>query len=232
MLGRAAVGAALLCVATTFSCVPADSAAPTIGKRAPEYGGTTLYEVGEVVLGEEGMNDELHGLVIAEELIDPETGDVLVEAADEIDQRVMGILEGLGTEKIEVRQEGKYVSLESMEGKVVLLNLWATWCAPCRHETPFLQSLYEERQGDGLEIVGISMDTGDAGDLVEEFVGEYGVTYTILLDPQMRGMELYQVLGLPATFLIDRDGTLTWMRFGPVGETDTDFLNALDAALE
>jgi len=169
-LGRAALGAALLGAAAALSCLPADSAAPSIGKRAPEYGGTTL--------------------------------------------------------------QGDSVSLGSMEGKVVLLNLWATWCAPCRHETPFLQSLYEERKGDGLEIVGISMDTGDAAELVGEFVGEYGVTYTILLDPQMRGMELYQVLGLPATFLIDREGTLTWMRFGPVSETDTDFLTALEATLE
>jgi peroxiredoxin len=215
-----------------MSCVPADSAAPTIGQRAPEYGGTTLYEVGEVVLGDEGMNTDLYGLVIAEELTDPATGEVLVEAADEIDERVMGILERLGAEEVKVRQEGKYVSLASLQGKVVLLNLWATWCAPCRHETPFLQSLYEERKDEGLEIVGISMDTGDPVELVSEFVGEYGVTYTILLDPQMRGMELYQVLGLPATFLIDRDGTLTWMRFGPVGETDTDFLNALDTTLE
>ena len=159
-----------MAVAATLSCLPADSAAPSIGKRAPEYGGTTL--------------------------------------------------------------QGDSVSLRSMEGKVVLLNLWATWCAPCRHETPFLQSLYEERREDGLEIVGISLDAGDPGELVSEFVGEYGVTYTILLDPQMRGMELYQVLGLPATFLIDREGTLTWMRFGPVSETDTDFLTALDATLE
>ena len=169
-LGRAAVGAALLGVVATVSCVPADPAAPTIGNRAPEYGGTTL--------------------------------------------------------------QGDSVSLASMRGKVVLLNLWATWCAPCRHETPFLQSLYEERKDDGLEIVGVSLDGGDSADLVAEFVGEYGVSYTILLDPQMRGNELYQVLGLPATFLIDREGTLTWMRFGPVGETDTDFLNALDATLE
>lgn len=127
---------------------------------------------------------------------------------------------------------GDSISLASLRGRVALLNFWATWCAPCRHETPFLQALYEAREDDGLVIVGASLDTGDARDQVRAFVEEYGVTYPILLDPQMRGMDAYRVLGLPATFLVDRDGILRWMRFGPVSETDLDFLSALDAILE
>lgn len=127
--------------------------------------------------------------------------------------------------------EGDTVSLSSLEGDVVLLNLWATWCAPCRYETPYLQSLYEEYADEGFQIVGISLDTGNAAEDVEMFVEEYGVTYTILHDPQMRGMELYQVLGLPATFLIDREGILRWMRYGPIEENDPEFLGALEALL-
>ena len=127
--------------------------------------------------------------------------------------------------------EGEQVTLESLQGQVVLLNLWATWCTPCRMETPYLQSVYEEHKDQGFEIVGISMDTGDAADDVEMFVDEFGVTYTILHDPQMRGMELYQVLGLPATFLIDRDGILRWMRYGPIPEDDPEFLAALEDVL-
>ena len=126
---------------------------------------------------------------------------------------------------------GDTVSLESLQGQVVLLNLWATWCAPCRSETPYLQSLSEEYGPEGLEIVGISMDTGDAADQVAMFVEEYGVTYTILHDPKMLGMEIYQVLGLPATFLIDREGVLRWMRYGPIPEGDPDFLQALEDVL-
>jgi cytochrome c-type biogenesis protein len=126
---------------------------------------------------------------------------------------------------------GDTVSLSSLRGEVVLLNLWATWCVPCRTETPYLQSLYEEREGDGFRIVGISLDGGDATEQVAAFVEEYGVTYTILHDPQMRGMELYQILGLPATFLIDREGVLRWMRYGPIADDDPDFLGALDDVL-
>jgi hypothetical protein len=76
------------------------------------------------------------------------------------------------------------------------------------------------------------MDTGDARNQVVEFVQEFGVTYPILLDPQMRGMDAYRVLGLPASFLIDRDGVLRWMRFGPVAENDQDFLSALESTLQ
>lgn len=131
-------------------------------------------------------------------------------------------------EYVATNLDGDSVSLSSMRGKVVLLNLWATWCTPCRMETPYLQSVFEEYRAEGFEIVGISMDTGDAAADVAMFVDEYEVTYTILLDPKMRGMELYQVLGLPATFLIDREGILRWMRYGPIPEDDPDFLQALE----
>ena len=126
---------------------------------------------------------------------------------------------------------GDTVTLASLKGNVVLLNLWATWCVPCREETPYLQSLYEEHGEDGLRIVGISLDTGDAESDVAMFVEEYGVTYTVLHDPQMRGLELYQVPGLPATFLIDREGVLRWIRYGPILEGDADFMGALEELL-
>jgi len=127
---------------------------------------------------------------------------------------------------------GDSLDLASLRGKVTLLNLWATWCAPCRHEMPFLQSVYEENRDLGLEVVGVSVDTGGAEDLVAGFVEEIGITYPILLDPQMRGLDVYRVLGLPASFLIDRSGTLVWMRYGPISETDRDFLNALETTLQ
>ena len=116
--------------------------------------------------------------------------------------------------------DGEMVSLSSMRGEVVLMNLWATWCAPCRKETPFLQELHEELNGEGLQIVGISMDTCDAADQVAMFVEEYEVTYTVLHDPQMRGMDLYRVLGLPATFLIDREGNVV-RRYAPTDRPES-----------
>lgn len=130
-----------------------------------------------------------------------------------------------------VTLEGDSISLASLRGEVVLLNLWATWCGPCRTETPYLQSLFEDYKDQGFNIVGVSLDTGDASEDIEMFVEEYGVTYTILHDPMMKGMDLYQVLGLPATFLVDREGVLRWMRYGPILEGDQEFLQALEELL-
>jgi cytochrome c biogenesis protein CcmG/thiol:disulfide interchange protein DsbE len=127
--------------------------------------------------------------------------------------------------------EGQSVSLESLRGKVVLLNLWATWCVPCRTETPYLQAIFEEYGPHGLEIVGVSQDVGDARGDIESFVAEYGVTYTILHDPEMRGLDLYRVFGLPGSFLIDRDGVLRWMQYGPIREDDPIFHRALEDVL-
>ncbi|MHB1194888.1 MAG: TlpA family protein disulfide reductase [Longimicrobiales bacterium] len=127
---------------------------------------------------------------------------------------------------------GDSVALADLRGKVVLLNFWATWCTPCRHETPFLDSLHARKAPQGLEVVGVSMDAPSARDEVADFVRELGVRYTILLDPQMRGSDLYRVVGLPASFLVDRDGILRWMRFGPVSDTDRDFLDALESVLQ
>lgn len=128
--------------------------------------------------------------------------------------------------------QGDSVDLADLEGKAVLLNFWATWCTPCREETPFLQRLYLARAKEGFVVLGASVDAASARADVEAFVREYGVTYPILLDPQMRGMDGYRVMGLPATFLIDRAGVLRWMRLGPVGEDDQEFLSALEAVLE
>jgi peroxiredoxin len=125
---------------------------------------------------------------------------------------------------------GDSISLASLQGKVVLLNLWATWCVPCRKETPFLQEVYEKHRAEGLEVLGVSLDTGDPKE-VTDFVHEMGVTYTVGLDPHMRAMDLYQVAGLPASFLLDRDGVLRWLRLGPVSTQDPEFLTALETLL-
>ena len=126
---------------------------------------------------------------------------------------------------------GDTVSISSLQGEVVLLNLWATWCAPCRHETPFLQSVFERYRDSGFRIVGISQETSDAAEHIASFVAEYGVTYTILHDTQLRGDRIYRAPGLPATFLIDREGIVRWLRYGPVDETSDGFIDAIETAL-
>ncbi len=99
---------------------------------------------------------------------------------------------------------GNDVSLGDFEGKVVLLDLWATWCPPCKKEIPFLVSLYEEYKDQGLVVVGIGLDDGGAS-VLAPFVEANDVTYTILVGNRTIGRD-YKVRSIPMTLTIDRDG--------------------------
>jgi peroxiredoxin len=127
---------------------------------------------------------------------------------------------------------GDTVALSSFRGRPVLLNLWATWCTPCRREAPYLQDIATRLRTEGLEVVGVSLDRAGFEPEVRAFVAEFGVTYTVLRDPAMIAMERYPVAGLPATFLLDRAGTIRWSVAGPVEEGDRDFEAALRDLLE
>lgn len=128
-------------------------------------------------------------------------------------------------------EDGETVSLADFRGSTVLVNLWATWCGPCRFETPYLQSVYEEYQGRGLKIAGVSVDSRGSLDAVEQFLADNGVTYDILLDPDMVSTDVFAAIGLPASFLIDADGMIVFSRIGPILEGDPEFLGALEDAL-
>jgi peroxiredoxin len=100
---------------------------------------------------------------------------------------------------------GSTWTLKELRGKVVLVNFWATWCPPCRKEMPDLETLYEQFKDQGLVILAISDE--DAGK-VKPFVAEQKVTYPILLDPGRKVNELFQIEGIPKTFVYDRSGKL------------------------
>ena len=126
---------------------------------------------------------------------------------------------------------GDSVSTAALAGRVVLLNVWATWCAPCRAEIPYLQSLYEKHRAEGLEIVGVSVDARGQDAAIRDFAQEFRMTYPIWRDPDERVQSLYLALGVPSSYLIDRTGVLRWRRLGTIHETDTTFTHALATAL-
>jgi peroxiredoxin len=100
---------------------------------------------------------------------------------------------------------GKTWTLKEQRGKVVVVNFWATWCPPCRKEMPDLETLYKQFKDQGLVILAISDE--DAGK-VAPFIAEQKVTYPILLDPGRKVNELFQIEGIPKTFVYDRSGKL------------------------
>ena len=112
------------------------------------------------------------------------------------------------------RLDGKVQALSSYRGKVVMLNLWATWCGPCIEEMPLLNELADEYAQHGLSIVAIAGDE-NAQD-VHSFVQETPLHFDVLLDPQGAVGTEYGITGYPETFLIDRDGRLIAKFIGPL----------------
>jgi thiol-disulfide isomerase/thioredoxin len=108
---------------------------------------------------------------------------------------------------------GGTMRLADLRGKAVLLNFWATWCVPCRMEMPALETLYQRYKDAGLVVLAINLDTlSSAG--VEAFVKEVAVTFPIVFDPAWSTARLYQVRGLPTTYLIDRAGNVVVREVG------------------
>jgi thiol-disulfide isomerase/thioredoxin len=112
---------------------------------------------------------------------------------------------------------GQPVKLSDFKGHPVILNFWATWCAPCREEFPELQ-FAAEAYGDSLTIIGINHTSGDDPDLVPDFVAEYGITFPVLLDELGLVVEIYGVVGLPTTVFIDRQGVINQIITGPINK--------------
>jgi cytochrome c-type biogenesis protein len=126
---------------------------------------------------------------------------------------------------------GDSVQLSDLEGTVVLLNVWATWCVPCREEIPALQTLYEQHSARGFEIVGVSIDGPGEIENVRTFAEGFNVTYTIWYDPADAVGATFQTIGVPTTFLLDRDGVVLWRHMGPVTVDDPGLNEALERAL-
>ena len=99
-------------------------------------------------------------------------------------------------------------TITEYKGKVVLLNVWATWCEPCRVEMPSIEKLYNEFGPQGLVVLGVSVDDPGAEDAIREFVKQYGLTFTVLHDAKQETKTNYQVTGFPETFVIGREGTI------------------------
>ena len=102
--------------------------------------------------------------------------------------------------------DGGQLRLSSLRGKVVLLDFWATWCVPCREETPHFVELQKKYGDRGLQIIGVSMD--DSPDPVHPFYQQFHINYPVVMGTAEVGSAYGGVLGLPIAFLIDRDGLI------------------------
>jgi cytochrome c biogenesis protein CcmG/thiol:disulfide interchange protein DsbE len=113
---------------------------------------------------------------------------------------------------------GRHVTLTDYKGQVVLLNIWATWCEPCKVEMPSLEQMQKELGPLGLKIVAVSIDEGGP-DVVRQYARDLGLTFGILHDQSGRIKAIYQTTGVPESFIINREGRIEKK---VIGATDWD----------
>ncbi len=116
--------------------------------------------------------------------------------------------------------DGNAVKLSDYRGRPVILNFWATWCAPCRVEMPEFQTAFEENQANGLEILAVNRD--ETQEQVVEFFDEFGLTFTPLLDQGSLVADQYQVFNMPTTYFLNAEGVVTAVHRGPLVSSQLD----------
>ena len=127
--------------------------------------------------------------------------------------------------------DGKTFDVKQERGKVVLLNLWATWCGPCRAEIPELLALYGKHSSKGLEIVGVSLDDASAESSVRDFAKEQKITYPIALDPDGKLANDFRTSVIPTSVLVDRGGKIRWRHIGAIEPNDKELESAITRAI-
>ena len=126
--------------------------------------------------------------------------------------------------------QGEPVTLLEYKGRVVLLNFWATWCLPCRQEMPGMQSVWQTYQAQGLTVLAVSIDTV-APERIAKFVKKLQLSFPILLDAEDQASSLYRVSGLPASFLLDRDGRVASVITGSREWSNAESLTVIEQLL-
>jgi peroxiredoxin len=126
-------------------------------------------------------------------------------------------------------RDGKEVSLSSLQGQVVMINFWATWCGPCRQEMPKLEAIYQRYNRLGFTLLGINVEDNRAG--ADKFLKETPVSFPILFDPKSTATKLYHVETMPSTVLVGRDGTMRYLHHGYASGVENDYQDQVRALL-
>jgi thiol-disulfide isomerase/thioredoxin len=127
--------------------------------------------------------------------------------------------------------KGKKWETKDFKGKVIFLNFWATWCGPCKEEMPSMEELYQQFKSKDFLFLTISVDY-EKKEIVKEFIEKHRYTFPVLLDPQCVTLDLFQVKGIPTTFLIDKKGIMIGKATGPKNWKKPEFVSIVNTLLE
>jgi peroxiredoxin len=126
---------------------------------------------------------------------------------------------------------GKRVGIKQFKGKIVLLNFWAIWCAPCKDEMPGLEVLHRQFRDKNFVLLTISVDYGSVKS-VQEFINKHQYTFSVLLDPKCEVLDLFKVKGIPTTFLVDKKGKMIGKAIGPRDWKSQEVVSLLNLLIE
>ena len=126
--------------------------------------------------------------------------------------------------------DGGKFDVAAERGTVVLINVWATWCGPCRYEIPALEKLHKKYESRGFKVVGVSIDEGSR-EPVKAFVADHSMQYPIAHDPDGKVATMFQTEVIPTSVLIDRNGKIVWEKRGAIEENEEPLTKAIEAAL-
>ena len=126
--------------------------------------------------------------------------------------------------------DGGKFDVAAERGNVVLINVWATWCGPCRYEIPALEKLHKKYGSRGFKVVGVSIDEG-SGEPVKAFVVDHSMQYPIAHDPDGKVAAMFQTEVIPTSVLIDRSGRIVWEKRGAIEENEEPLTRAIEASL-
>ena len=131
-----------------------------------------------------------------------------------------------------IELDGTPVSISDYQGKVILVNLWATWCEPCREEMPALGELHSMFHRSDFEIIGVSIDDPGFEQVIVQTMAEDNLTYPVWLDPENRFQFMFRTIGVPESFLIDADGQIIHQWKGAFDPVSEHTINLVEATIQ
>jgi len=124
-------------------------------------------------------------------------------------------------------RSGESVTLSELEGQVVMINFWASWCGPCREEMPLLEQIHQRYERLGFTLLGVNVEEDPAS--AEKWLKDRPVSFPILMDPENGVSKLYDVIAMPSTVIVDRQGNMRYLHHGYKPGYEDDYQNQIRA---